>query len=62
MQSISMITEKVIAQKTGHMMKAGMIVVMIVLKWLPPSDHPPKLKMETYFSKTRLKKTSDNCP
>jgi len=32
MQSISIITEKVIAQKTGHIMNAGRIVEMIVLK------------------------------
>ncbi len=62
MQSISIITEKGIAQKIGHIMKAGRIVEMIVLKGLSPSLIPPKLKIETYFSKTRLKKTSDNYP
>tara|TARA_B110000285_G_scaffold85859_1_gene98504 strand:- start:3250 stop:3360 length:111 start_codon:yes stop_codon:yes gene_type:complete len=36
MQSISIITEKVIAQKTGHIMKAGIIVEMITWKWLVP--------------------------
>jgi len=33
MQSISMITEKVIAQKTGHMMKDARTVIMITTKW-----------------------------
>ena len=62
MQSISMITEKVIAQKTGHIMNAGMTVKMIILKWLSVFNKPAKSNMETYFSKMRLKKTSDSCP
>jgi hypothetical protein len=31
-----MITEKVIAQKTGHMMKQGIIVEIITAKWFEP--------------------------
>jgi len=62
MQSISIITEKVIAQKTGHIMKAGRMVVTITWKWLVLALHPARLKIETYFSITRLKKTSDNYP
>jgi len=62
MQSISIITEKVIDQKTGHIMKDGIIVKITTLKALGELDDPKKLKIETYFCKTRLKKTSDNCP
>jgi len=36
MQSMSMITEKVIAQKIGHMTKAGRIVVIMILKEFVP--------------------------
>jgi len=53
-------TEKVIPQKTGHMMKEARIVIMIVTPWLSPCEVPAKLKIETYFYKTRLKKTSDS--
>ena len=60
MQSIIIMTEKVIAQKTGHIMKHGKIVVIITLKWFSPTDHPPKLKILTYFYKTRSKKTSES--
>jgi hypothetical protein len=68
MQSISIITEKVIAQKTGHIMNAGMMVKIMILKWpsltdaAPVVNISPKLNIETYFLKTRLKNTSDNYP